>query len=69
MKNGAWYKADSFQLILFGADENYGFDHHEEGVRDIAQANKDQDTAKQWVNDWDNVTNFTNGAALDSERD
>ena len=69
MKNGAWYKADSFQLILFGADENYGFDHHEEGVRDIAQANKDQDTADQWVNDWDNVTNFTNGAALDSERD
>ena len=69
MKNGAWYKADSFQLILFGADENYGFDHHEEGVRDIALANKDQDTADQWVNDWDNVTNFTNGATLDSERD
>ncbi len=69
MKNGAWYKADSFQLILFGADENYGFDHHEEGVRDIALANKDQNTADQWVNDWDNVTNFTNGATLDSERD
>ena len=71
MKNGAWYKPDSFQLILPGADGIYGSDPHgDEGhtehdyvARDVAV----KDTLS--LEDWDNVTNFTNGAALDSEQD
>ena len=71
MKNGAWYKPDSFQLILPGADGIYGSDPHgDEGhtehdyvARDVAV----KDTLS--LEDWDNVTNFTNGSALDSEQD
>lgn len=71
MKNGAWYKADSFQLILPGADGIYGSDphgneehtDHDYEARDVAV----KDTLS--LEDWDNVTNFTNGAALDSEQD
>lgn len=90
MKNGKWYKSDSYQLILPGEDGMYGpsddehgdhdHDHHgHEGHhqddddeifmgRDINISDPDN---KQTMNveDWDNITNFSNGATLESEKD
>ncbi|MBQ9873885.1 MAG: prepilin-type N-terminal cleavage/methylation domain-containing protein [Thermoguttaceae bacterium] len=68
MKNGRWYNPKTFQLILPGADGQFGLDFEmhqgdEPLVRDLALP----DTMSSF--DWDNLTNFTEGATLDSEKD
>lgn len=68
MKNGRWYNNDSYQLILPGEDGMYGefegHDHEEEEfeIHDVA------DSETMALEEWDNITNFTEGATLDSER-
>jgi len=73
MKGGKWYNADSFQLVLPGEDGSFG-DHNEEGEEQHEHGRsgedrdlKDADSVS--IADWDNITNFSNGATLESERD
>ena len=75
MKNGVWYNPDSFQLVYAGEDGDFGLDaygadeadedheqHEEDYVpRDLASGDQISQA------DRDNITNFSNGATLDSE--
>ncbi len=69
MKNGAWYNPETFQLIYAGDDGAFGADpfgddheHEEDYVpRDLGNSEQISPT------DRDNITNFSNGATLDSE--
>ncbi len=73
MKDGKWYNADSFQLILPGEDASFGL--HEEGHEDHEHGHSEEeprDVSKPGsvtVADWDNIANFTDGATLESERE
>lgn len=74
MKNGTWYNPDSFQLIYAGEDGQFGTDphggiDHPEGEGDEIEEYEPRDLGRSDVSqkDRDNVTNFTNGATLDSE--
>ena len=75
MKNGRWYNPKTFQLILPGDDGQFGpcdsadgasHDHGDDddlAPRDLSNP----DTVTNY--DWDNITNFSEGATLDSERE
>ena len=78
MKNGAWYKPDSFQLIYAGEDGDFGNcpgesdeDHagHESGEHEgHSHMSRDlSDSSTISLQDYDNITNFTSGATLESE--
>ncbi len=74
-KNGRWFNPDSYQLILPGEDGLYGtpdgaHDEEEETFngRDLTITDGSSEESMT-TEDWDNVTNFTNGATLDSERE
>ena len=66
MKDGRWFNPDSYQLILPGEDGSYGgvcghTEHeHEHGGFEPRDAN-DPDSIS--LEDWDNITNFTDGDA------
>ena len=68
-KNGRWYNGDSFQLIFPGEDGVFGeADEHEDEHghqhdRDLAGGEHSSLTSA----DRDNVTNFAEGATLESE--
>lgn len=72
MKKGRWYNPDSYQLILNGQDGKFGVEPYSEGVHD-----EDQELPRDVADlessitesDWDNITNFTDGATLESERE
>ena len=65
MKDGAWYNPDSFQLIYSGDDGVFG-----ECLEDVPGGVKDLgDPATITPADKDNVTNFTDGATIESAID
>jgi prepilin-type N-terminal cleavage/methylation domain-containing protein len=72
MKDGRWFNPDSYQLILPGEDGSYGgvcghTEHeHEHGGFEPRDVN-DPDSIS--LEDWDNITNFTDGATLDTAQD
>lgn len=67
MKNGAWYNPDSFQLIYSGEDGDFGDCPFDGGHDEGAYVAKDLgDPATITPADKDNVTNFTDGATIES---
>lgn len=62
MKNGAWFNADSFQLIYPGDDGSFGAN---DPPRDLGGG----DHSNYSQEDKDNAANFTSGATLESEID
>lgn len=76
MKGGRWYMPDSFQLILPGEDGSFGSDpcgadeaDHEHGDHGDFEPHDLNDPDSVSLEDMDNITNFSNGATLESEKD
>ncbi len=79
MKGKRWYMPDSFQLILPGEDGIYSTVDsckgeedeaaHESGHHGDFEPHDLDDPDSISPEDWDNITNFTDGATLDSEKD
>ncbi len=70
MKNGAWYNPDSFQLIYSGDDGDFGDCPFEGGHDEGGYVAKDLgDPTTITPEDRDNVTNFTDGATIESAID
>ena len=82
MNNGRWYNPDSFQLIYPGEDGTFGHcpfedddewegdhDHHDHHGEDMGIDHARDLKTKNGVElpDHDNITNFTDGATLDSQ--
>ena len=79
MKGGRWYMPDSFQLILPGEDGIYSTvdscvgeeseEEHEHGHHGDFEPHDLNDPDSVSPEDMDNITNFSNGATLASEKD
>lgn len=69
MKNGAWYNPDSFQLIYPGEDGDFGADVDAHEGHDDAHPRDLGDPTTISPADRDNITNFTDGATIESVMD
>ena len=70
MKGGRWYNPDTFQLILPGEDGIFGTEpEHAHDAAEEFEPNDLNDPDAVTLEDFDNITNFSNGATLESERE